>query len=1019
MGGEPLVFVGGGVGRWNGLSPMTTKILYSARAFFVTFAHTCSTLSVPFFYRNRFFFAFAAPSVLLRVVRDAVDLAVTFADGVNKGTGSEAARQVIQALASQQSKRQRHASKPGGGGNDDGKPPESRGNSGIIMSSSSSSSNRGGKDNGGDGGGGETAVCDQLRKATCLLLLAEQFPPGFLEDDAVDGLLTTADALGSTCVRALSSLRLRRPCSARIEKDKDGRGIENEEDATDAASALSETVAALRGLLLHLLLLRPESSVMSPGDLLLRAIDSAVETITANDGVQAALVVPLQLRSSTALLPLLAERCATEGRTEAVLETIARLGVARDGKFTWGHDGGRRRPQPPLLNPTPKPCCWCGKDGESDEEGERTLFLFHGVLSGFVAGETRRLAAADTTAASTAAARAAEIKASLDAEPNAGGEDVGDNVLTLGAPPDAAMAELKSQPSATRLNRERLFAPVSRLAGCLPAEQVAPAPRRGLAAGAAAPRSSTPLLSSSHLFVLGDALRLSFLGAESERLVFPSKVSGSLARTRSRWVQDAALYLRRRAEAAVAAGENARGGRRRNIETRVGVFYVSGSGPGDDGNVGDNNRDEVGTCTCACDTLSERSACCQLLRVVCGCSQLLDPPLPRSAIRDITEAFLMFIVADRGGVGGGRQDREKDSNKQEISLLLEAAFCLLVQRASEEQLDEVFVTLLEALGVEEEEGGGRLRTSATCRACAAVVAVTLVRLAAQAGGGENFRAVASNRATSLIASLCRSLRRAAVVTDPSGGTGHNSRREANCACTRTDEKLKSAAEALDGLESLMSRGRGASATARVVSVVLGSMEPAVRAVLDTAEALRFGRGKEGSQSLRVEIARCFRACCGVLGTLLQVHARKIFSCTPPFAALCRSLLRLFFCLAAPEPRATAGAHPTSTLLPLGEQLSAASALARVLEQFLPNGDVLRRYAAVVLLEYVSLAGSSALEPAPRAALLAGVFAVMEACTRREMRQLHGLLTASSPIGQEVFRSLNEEYQRRHKYTGNI
>ncbi|CAM9554886.1 unnamed protein product, partial [Pylaiella littoralis] len=45
----------------------------------------------------------------------------------------------------------------------------------------------------------------------------------------------------------------------------------------------------------------------------------------------------------------------------------------------------------------------------------------------------------------------------------------------------------------------------------------------------------------------------------------------------------------------------------------------------------------------------------------------------------------------------------------------------------------------------------------------------------------------------------------------------------------------------------------------------------------------------------------FRACCRVLGTVLQHYARKVYSCTPPFASLCRSLLRLFFRLVSAPP----------------------------------------------------------------------------------------------------------------------
>ncbi|CAM9461622.1 unnamed protein product, partial [Laminaria digitata] len=296
---------------------------------------------------------------------------------------------------------------------------------------------------------------------------------------------------------------------------------------------------------------------------------------------------------------------------------------------------------------------------------------------------------------------------------------------------------------------------------------------------------------------------------------------------------------------------------------------------------------------------------------------------------------------------------------------------------------------------------------------------------------------------------------------------------------------RSATGALEALDGLLGRQSYSSIDARVVSVILGSVEPAARAALHAAEtsvggaaavsgqgggggggggsgrpsasrASSRGAGHEQQQQqlwlqrellLRRDLdesARCFRACCRLLRTVLEHYARKVFSCTPPFAALCRSLLRLFFCLAAPLPPTAAvtvqgvnyfgadtfdgsgggggggGGGSAGLLLSLEEQVAAASALSRVLQQFVPHKEVLKKYAAFLLLEYVSLAGLVALEPAPRAALLDGVFAVMEACTRREMRQLHGLLGAlPTGTGQDVFRSLYEDYQLQHKYTGKM
>ncbi|CAM9386578.1 unnamed protein product [Scytosiphon promiscuus] len=374
--------------------------------------------------------------------------------------------------------------------------------------------------------------------------------------------------------------------------------------------------------------------------------------------------------------------------------------------------------------------------------------------------------------------------------------------------------------------------------------------------------------------------------------------------------------------------------------------------------------------------------------------------------------------------------------------------------------------------------------------------VALLRLATRAGRGAAFKAVVPRHALSLANSLCRQLRGA---TDRgSGGGGRHDKKlgywstygssgsssgGATSGATECD-RLRNATGALAALEGLLDRQPYSSITARVVSVVLGSVEPAARAALD-AMAMVDARGSSGGSrssssgnsssgcggggggvsSVVRESLVCFRACCRVVGTVLQHYARKVYSCTPPFASLCRSLLRLFFRLSsAPAPAASgAGAaarggapagssnargerrrNPNATApsaaaseaadadgsgsgsggrlaLSIEEQVAAASVFSRgVLEQFVPHKEVLKKYAAFLLLEYVSLSGLVALEPAPRAALLSGVFAVMQACSTREMRQLHRLLGAlPTGTGQEVFRSLNEEYQRQHKYVGKM
>lgn len=895
------------------------------------------------------------------------------------------------------------------------------------------------------GGRGEEEAL--LLEACCLVMLTERFPPGFIDEEAVAGLLLAADALDAVCMRGLRSVLRQRVDAAATTNRSTGKndgnpkkrrgdgGVGGDVAVVVGREGLVEAVTALRAFMLRLGRELPASSSLlerlSPGDSLLRVIRRPVGVSASGKSLS---LSPL-LRSLAALLPFLAERCVVTGQTTAVLEAVARL----DLTAAAGVGGGRRRRQQLQHRHNPhQHQLGSGKDNR--------LVLLHGILSGVVTGETRRLAAA--------AAAASSLSSEDFSDDDMSDEEDGLPTAVIVAPSLAQLSpSAPDEPGA-------LFAAVAYFVGCLP---VPPLPATAAAAAAMATAAvSTDLLqplSPSILPVWGDALRLSFLGPHAQQLVFArgggggGGGAGAGVRSRSQWVEDAVMYLRERAEEAVLAsvGRPSSAGCREKdgsvvLPTRLVV--VGGGGGGD----------EVATGS------SERSGCCHLLRAVCGCSHLLDPPLPRPVVRVLVEAFLGMIVAGER-VGGSRGGRNRDENaaqqqwRGEANLLLQTAFCLLVQHASPGQLDEIVATLLETLTLlgtspvgrtvgrtvvgstvgGSTVGSSRSAASSRCEACSAAAAVTLVRLTTQASRGAAFNAVMPNRALSLAAALCGKLR---------GG-------DQRCCCMRgggiggggggfaCGYRLESRIGALTALDGLLNRQPYASVTARVVSVVLGSLEPAARAALHAAESSAYrghghgygsgsiasGRSRDSSpyddcrrRHAVEDSLRCFLACCRVLGTILHHYAPKVFSCAPPFAALCRSLLRLFFRLAAPSVAGENNSRDSNNnnvnMLSLEEQASAASVLSRVLEQFVPHKKVLKKYAAFLLLEYVSLAGSVALEPAPRAALLAGVFAVMEACTRREMRQLHGLL-AALPTGQEVFRSLNEEYQRQHKYTGKM
>ncbi|CAN0101514.1 unnamed protein product [Discosporangium mesarthrocarpum] len=414
---------------------------------------------------------------------------------------------------------------------------------------------------------------------------------------------------------------------------------------------------------------------------------------------------------------------------------------------------------------------------------------------------------------------------------------------------------------------------------------------------------------------------------------------------------------------------------------------------------------------------------------------------------------------------------------------MRTSFCLLVQHASAEHLCIVFDVLLGTLApwapgsatgpkkrakktdnigtdpaaaaamqeeeedLSEEGGGGRSARPQEEHYPRA--GVLLLELAVRAGQGPAFATVVQDRVLLILAALCGRLREATSPTALQGGR----KLGGGISGAGLQAGLQLATESLRALEGLLCAQPYQTVTTRVVSLVLGSIEPVTRLIhgastslgafspMHTSAATEQRRGGGEAVGLAVA-ASCFEACCRLLGTVLQHYARRVYSCTPPFISLCRSLLQAFYCMAsADEPRHHPPRHPhhhqegriggevsgnnphvqgqgqgQGQGLGLERQVAVAAALSRVFEYFVAHKEILRRYAPFVLAEYVSLAGVLSLEPAARSALLAGIFPLVDVCSAKETQQLHGLL---DPTGKAVFRSLYDDYQRQYKFVGKV
>ncbi|CAM9386652.1 unnamed protein product, partial [Scytosiphon promiscuus] len=422
----------------------------------------------------------------------------------------------------------------------------------------------------GSSGEEQKALEVDLLEACCLVMTTERFPPGFLDEEALAGLLTAADALDAVLTRCL----LRGGGGG--DEEEEGGGDDNPAGLVNVASvglavssaavrhraALVEAVTALRRLALRLgRALTPESPLLGGlphADALLRVIGPA--SGATSGGAESRSL----LRASANLLPFLAERCVLKGDTKTALKAIVGLGLIKPraavsdiGKaaaaIAAGEKRRRQRGHPPLASAPSLPQSEEREGGREREDGASSgrLVLLHGVLSGFVAGESRRLA---EHAAAAVAARAAASKLAttmntamdLDSDNSDGYDDDGYDDDGLGGVATTALErthqqqQQQPQPQLSAALDQRLVATVSHLAGCLPAP----------GASASEPQPSPTAVPPPLLLVWSDALRLSFLGADAQRLVFSGRTPGGVVRSRSRWVEDCVAYLARRLESA-------------------------------------------------------------------------------------------------------------------------------------------------------------------------------------------------------------------------------------------------------------------------------------------------------------------------------------------------------------------------------------------------------------------------------------------------------------------------------------
>jgi hypothetical protein len=146
--------------------------------------------------------------------------------------------------------------------------------------------------------------------------------------------------------------------------------------------------------------------------------------------------------------------------------------------------------------------------------------------------------------------------------------------------------------------------------------------------------------------------------------------------------------------------------------------------------------------------------------------------------------------------------------------------------------------------------------------------------------------------------------------------------------------------------------------------------------------------------------------CGTAATLLKYQARQLYSCTPPFMALVRGLLRV------------ALMGPQRDWFPPGGQ--GVKAVARLLEAVASHKANLRRHMLHLIPDFVQALGAGAnteMAPELKATLLPGIYAVMDGLGTEEVQHVHAALLDGT--GQALFKKLHADYQRSFKYRGKV
>ncbi|XP_048590183.1 unhealthy ribosome biogenesis protein 2 homolog isoform X2 [Nematostella vectensis] len=154
----------------------------------------------------------------------------------------------------------------------------------------------------------------------------------------------------------------------------------------------------------------------------------------------------------------------------------------------------------------------------------------------------------------------------------------------------------------------------------------------------------------------------------------------------------------------------------------------------------------------------------------------------------------------------------------------------------------------------------------------------------------------------------------------------------------------------------------------------------------------------------------FQSLFALLSPALYYQSEAMYGCVHVFVTCVNNMLRMlanYCCSFATKPQ---GDHSP------GHDMTCAQKIARLYQEIATHKTAFSKYSPYLIAEYIHVAQGVHLPSHVKEVLTDGVFCLLDLCGDHETALLHATLSKGS---RELFKTLNEEYNKYHKFTGKV